>query len=232
MDFVYKNQVPTNKRFTQMRNVDRLYGYLQVISRWDGDKEEPRYITRKDFSSQKAADELNITCRTVNRQICKLKEKGFVVEEDEKLKLPINHLFTTIHQDTLKYLYQVQADNVITIYSFLRAMNWFFQEKGKVFFFTRNYLIQEVLGKTAGKSTYESIDSIIDLLDKLGLVKFATKTKYGKYNTYNVYAVVSVSETIKRSEFPTIEEAFGNIEVPTEEEINAGISEYWSNKKD
>lgn len=232
MDFVYKNQVPTNKSFTQMRNIDRLYGYLQVISKWDGKPSEPRYIHRKEFSSQEAAKELNVSCRTINRQILKLKEKGFVVEEDRKLKLPINNVFTTIYPDTLKYLYQLQMDNVITIYSFLRAMNWFFQDKGKVFFFTRAYLIEKVLGKTKGGASYDMIDTIIDLLTKLELVKFAKQTKQGKYNNYDIYAVVSVSEEIHRSEIPSIEDVFGFDNLPTEEEINANLNEYWQNKKD
>ena len=140
----HKNQIPTTQDFTSLRNIDRLYGYLQVISKWNGKKGEPRYINKKDFSSQEAANELCVSSRTINRQINKLKEYGFILEENDKMKLPIKHLFTTIHPETLKYLYQIQTDNVITIYSFLRAMQWYYQDKNKIFFFTKRYLITEI----------------------------------------------------------------------------------------
>lgn len=228
----HKNQIPTTQDFTSLRNIDRLYGYLQVISKWNGKKGEPRYINKKDFSSQEAANELCVSSRTINRQINKLKEYGFILEEDNKMKLPIKHLFTTIHPETLKYLYQIQTDNVITIYSFLRAMQWYYQDKNKIFFFTKRYLITEILGKKSSGSAYDAMDSILDLLDKLGLVKLACQKKKGKFGEYKVYAVIEVKDEIVRSNFPTIEEVFGDIYIPDEEEINVGIKEYWQNKKD
>lgn len=228
----HKNQIPTTQDFTSLRNIDRLYGYLQVISKWNGKKGEPRYINKKDFSSQEAANELCVSSRTINRQINKLKEYGFILEEDDKMKLPIKHLFTTIHPETLKYLYQIQTDNVITIYSFLRAMQWYYQDKNKIFFFTKRYLITEILGKKSSGSAYDAMDSILDLLDKLGLVKLACQKKKGKFGEYKVYAVIEVKDEIVRSNFPTIEEVFGDIYIPDEEEINVGIKEYWQNKKD
>lgn len=228
----HKNQIPTTQDFTSLRNIDRLYGYLQVISKWNGKKGEPRYINKKDFSSQEAANELCVSSRTINRQINRLKEYGFILEEDNKMKLPIKHLFTTIHPETLKYLYQIQTDNVITIYSFLRAMQWYYQDKNKIFFFTKRYLITEILGKKSSGSAYDSMDSILDLLDKLGLVKLACQKKKGKFGEYKVYAVIEVKDEIVRSNFPTIEEVFGDIYIPDEEEINVGIKEYWQNKKD
>lgn len=228
----HKNQIPTTQDFTSLRNIDRLYGYLQVISKWNGKKGEPRYINKKDFSSQEAANELCVSSRTINRQINKLKEYGFILEEDDKMKLPIKHLFTTIHPETLKYLYQIQTDNVITIYSFLRAMQWYYQGKNKIFFFTKRYLITEILGKKSSGSAYDAMDSILDLLDKLGLVKLACQKKKGKFGEYKVYAVIEVKDEIVRSNFPTIEEVFGDIYIPDEEEINVGIKEYWQNKKD
>lgn len=228
----HKNQIPTTQDFTSLRNIDRLYGYLQVISKWNGKKGEPRYINKKDFSSQEAANELCVSSRTINRQINKLKEYGFILEENDKMKLPIKHLFTTIHPETLKYLYQIQTDNVITIYSFLRAMQWYYQDKNKIFFFTKRYLITEILGKKSSGSAYDAMDSILDLLDKLGLVKLACQKKKGKFGEYKVYAVIEVKDEIVRSNFPTIEEVFGDIYIPDEEEINIGIKEYWQNKKD
>lgn len=228
----HKNQIPTTQDFTSLRNIDRLYGYLQVISKWNGKKGEPRYINKKDFSSQEAANELCVSSRTINRQINKLKEYGFILEENDKMKLPIKHLFTTIHPETLKYLYQIQTDNVITIYSFLRAMQWYYQDKNKIFFFTKRYLITEILGKKSSGSAYDVMDSILDLLDKLGLVKLACQKKKGKFGEYKVYAVIEVKDEIVRSNFPTIEEVFGDIYIPDEEEINVGIKEYWQNKKD
>ncbi len=228
----HKNQIPTTQDFTSLRNIDRLYGYLQVISKWNGKKGEPRYINKKDFSSQEAANELCVSSRTINRQINKLKEYGFILEENDKMKLPIKHLFTTIHPETLKYLYQIQTDNVITIYSFLRAMQWYYQDKDKIFFFTKRYLITEILGKKSSGSAYDAMDSILDLLDKLGLVKLACQKKKGKFGEYKVYAVIEVKDEIVRSNFPTIEEVFGDIYIPDEEEINVGIKEYWQNKKD
>ncbi|XAG97763.1 segregation and condensation complex subunit ScpB [Enterococcus phage VRE9_4] len=228
----HKNQIPTTQDFTSLRNIDRLYGYLQVISKWNGKKGEPRYINKKDFSSQEAANELCVSSRTINRQINKLKEYGFILEENDKMKLPIKHLFTTIHPETLKYLYQIQTDNVITIYSFLRAMQWYYQDKNKIFFFTKRYLITEILGKKSSGSAYDAMDSILDLLDKLGLVKLACQKKKGKFGEYKVYAVIEVKDEIIRSNFPTIEEVFGDIYIPDEEEINVGIKEYWQNKKD
>lgn len=228
----HKNQIPTTQDFTSLRNIDRLYGYLQVISKWNGKKGEPRYINKKDFSSQEAANELCVSSRTINRQINKLKEYGFILEENGKMKLPIKHLFTTIHPETLKYLYQIQTDNVITVYSFLRAMQWYYQDKNKIFFFTKRYLITEILGKKSSGSAYDAMDSILDLLDKLGLVKLACQKKKGKFGEYKVYAVIEVKDEIVRSNFPTIEEVFGDIYIPDEEEINVGIKEYWQNKKD
>lgn len=228
----HKNQIPTTQDFTSLRNIDRLYGYLQVISKWNGKKGEPRYINKKDFSSQEAANELCVSSRTINRQINKLKEYGFILEENDKMKLPIKHLFTTIHPETLKYLYQIQTDNVITIYSFLRAMQWYYQDKNKIFFFTKRYLITEILGKKSSGSAYDAMDSILDLLDKLGLVKLACQKKKGKFGEYKVYAVIEVKDEIVRSNFPTIEEVFGDVYIPDEEEINVGIKEYWQNKKD
>lgn len=228
----HKNQIPTTQDFTSLRNIDRLYGYLQVISKWNGKKGEPRYINKKDFSSQEAASELCVSSRTINRQINKLKEYGFILEENDKMKLPIKHLFTTIHPETLKYLYQIQTDNVITIYSFLRAMQWYYQDKNKIFFFTKRYLITEILGKKSSGSAYDAMDSILDLLDKLGLVKLACQKKKGKFGEYKVYAVIEVKDEIVRSNFPTIQEVFGDIYIPDEEEINVGIKEYWQNKKD
>lgn len=219
------NQIPTTSDFTKLRKIDRLYGYLQVMSKWNGTLGEPRFVEKVDFSSSDAANELGISSRTVNRQLIKLKEAGFIKDDGELIHLPINSLFTTVHPETLKYLYQIQVDNVITIYSYLRAMQHFFQERNSVFFFTKRYLITKILGTTAAGHTYDSMNAILDLLDKLGLVELACQKRKAQFGEYKVYAVIKVNDLIEHSEYKTITEVFGeDIYIPTEEEITENLN--------
>ncbi len=168
-----------------------------------------------------------MSSRTINRQLGKLKETGFVKDMGDRYDLVIDSLFTTIHPTTLKYLYTTQNNNTIVTYAFLRAMYSFFQERSKRFFFTKRYLITKVFGQQPSGSAYESFDAILDTLIKLGLVQLARSKKTNEFGEHYVYALVSVRDYIIKEEIPSIESVFGEIDIPDEETILDEVSEYW-----
>lgn len=219
-----RNQLPTDKNFIGLRNVDRLYAYLQVLSDWDFEPGTPRYVLKENFSATEASEELSCTRQTIYNRLDKLKSNSYVVEKDDRFDLIINDLYTTVNPDTLKYLYQFKLDGLITAFAFLRAMSNFFEQKKKSFFFTESHLIQHALGLSSNGKSYEKVRVILDILTKLDLIKLRTRSKTNNYGKeYLIYEVIYVHDEIKLEEYETIPD---DIEIPNVDELDLDFVDF------
>lgn len=212
-----RNQIPTDPNFSSLRRVDRLYAYLQTISQWDGIKNEPRYIKKEDYSTAKIAKALDRSTRTIQRQLLKLKDSGYVREEDDKIYLDLPTVYTTVNPKTLIALYQTSTDDVINVFAFMRWIYVSAEKKGRPATFVKSYILKEVLGISANGQAYERLDNIINDIVLKGLVELKMTYRVTEDgNRFQEYTITNFSDTIAQANV-VVEEDLSRVTETVEE---------------
>lgn len=227
-----RNQIPTDAKFTHLRKVDRLYAYLQSISEWNGIPGESRFVSRGKYSPSEIGKMLDRTTRTVQRQMSKLKESGFVYEDDGKLFLVQPTVYTTVSPETLVALYQTSTDDVINVFAFLRWIYIAGQKKGRRATFVRSYILEEVLGLSLTGPNYTKIDNILNDIALKGLVELQVQNCTSPDGSfYKQYTVLKFSDLIAKGKITFQEEEALGTESVAEmtERLNQERSTYYEN---
>lgn len=193
----HKNQMPTDEVFMSLIKVDRLYGYMQSISKWDYEEGGFRYVLKEDFSPTKVHKKMGVTRATVYNQLRKLLDNDFVEAQEDRYILKYNRKkYTTVAPEILEFLGRIGAnDELLALYCYFRAMYRFYKNSGhQYFYFTRSYIVGKVWQKTCGTTNYEKLDALMYALTSLGLVTI--KHKPSKKGDYRIYCVTYVADTL------------------------------------
>lgn len=176
-------QIPKKEEYLANINYcDYLYSYLQVISLWSGNKDDLRYIPKKECSFVKIAQALGINRQTASKKFKSMLEgqPGSVAlirkGKDCYYLLPIEkNLAMLVPYGTLQVLTSTVKENVISIYVYL--LNRYLANHETEFRYTIDQLKSVIGISTNTRSNNYIISSILLLLSKLGLLKYQKKIK-------------------------------------------------------
>ena len=179
--------IPNDIEFLSNKDIsDRVYTWALINGENIGGE---IYIDKKPRAAYK---ELGINYRTFYKKIDKLKEHGYLVEEEFKYKIvkPSGKFFRYIYKDIAQKLLETKIDNIIKIYVYLGTL---YGEYRAGAYFTYNKLI-ETIGYSNNKNTSNknNILKILEKLKELGLIKYgrADVKKTNIYNKFHIYKVV------------------------------------------
>lgn len=188
-------QVPKNIEYTSDKKYsDLLYSYLQCISEYDG---SCRVIEKKKIKFSKIGDKIGLGRQTTSKRFKDLLILGLVKEEGELYILENleRNIAALVPYDVLQVLVDTLSDNSISIYVYL--MNRFIANKEEPFDIYMDQLKTYVGISTSTTSNNTTVVNILNVLQKLGLIKFIVRkdSKEDEYRTK--YMILSVSNFIK-----------------------------------
>lgn len=186
---------------------DIIYCYLQVISKWDGKVDHPRYILKKDISFSKIGKVLGISRQTISKYFNRMLDteenrlKGYVrliKEKEDRYELaPLDKsLAMLVSQETLAILVSALNHNAISIFVYL--LNRYLASSEKTFIFTFVEL-KSVIGLAT--STYSNdyiISGILFVLEKLGLIEWRKKTEKAENGCKDLCYATYMSNEVKQ----------------------------------
>lgn len=181
-------QVPKDKKITSNKIYsDILYSYLQEISFKDGNN---RYLKKQQINYGNIAFALNLSRQTVSRKFNNLIELNLILptkDNDEyKYMIPTipPHEAFLIPQDTLRKMVNTLAERTITIYVYL-INRWIINQE-EPFDFTITALKAYSGLSIKTESNNVIITDILEILAKLGLIKYSCSTQLDK-NKFKTY---------------------------------------------
>jgi len=214
-------QVPKDKNILANKESyhDIIYAYLQIISKWDGDKEHPRYVLKKDIVFSKISKILGITRQTISKYFNRMidneenQSKGYVrlirEQEDRYELVPLDRsLAMLVSQETLAVLVSALNNNAISVFVYL--LNRYLGSSEQSFIFTYEEL-KGVIGLS--KTTYSNdyiISGILFVLEKLGLLQMNKKTEKTENGFRDVCVAIAMNNEVAK-------------EVNVENSINPGL---------
>ena len=182
---------------------DIIYGYLQLISQWDGSKTSLRYIPKKGFTISGAAQDCGISRSTFAKYFKGMLETAENIEKGNpillrelkdryELLLLDKSLAMLVPYNTLIVLVSALNNRAISIYVYLLNRYYATIASGnKSFIFTIDSL-KSLVGlsvKNRGKNN-EIIKGILLLLKRLGLINWQ-EMKAGTTDSPKTYYVVT-----------------------------------------
>ena len=193
-------QIPKDEEYLANINYcDSLYSYLQVISKWDGDVNHPRYIPKKDCTFIKIAQALGINRQTASKKFKSMLEGQpdsialIRKQKDRFVLLPIEkRLAMLVPYGTLQVLTSTVTENVISIYVYL--LNRYLGSRETQFRYTINELKGVIGISTNTRSNNYIISSILLLLKKLGLLKYEKKIENNQTFSYVTWMTNEIDE--------------------------------------
>ena len=184
-------QVPKEKTIILNNGYcDVIYGYLQIISQWDGDKSSLRYIPKRGFTMTGAADDCGVSRATFSKYFKAMLDTPenvtagnpiLLKEKSDRYELLVldQTLAMLVPYKTLVALVSALNSRAISIYVYLLNRYLATLASGsKTFVFTIDSL-KAVVGlsnKNRGKSN-EVIKGILTVLHKLGLLQWKEVTE-------------------------------------------------------
>ena len=203
-------QIPKDVKTTSNKNYyDRIYGYLQSISQWDGDMEHFRYVPRKGFSFAKMSRDLDMDRGTVTKYFKAMldtpenvaKDNPILIQEKfdryELIRLQ-KELAMLVPQDTLIILISALNHRAISTYVYL--YNRYFASNCKPFIFTYKE-VRHALGMNGSNEDYNNkiIEGILTVLSKLGLLDWVPiDTKSGDDDYQTMFRMLFMSNVVPK----------------------------------
>lgn len=173
-------QIPSSKEYlSNAKYCDLLYGYLQSISKRDPEKNNCRYILKRQISFSSISSVLNMSRQTVSKKFKAMLEgeKNSLplirYEEQEKKYYLIDlqkSIATLVQHNTLQILISSLQQRVLSIYVYL--LNRYIASGCNQFQYTLEQL-KKVVGigyKSTGNNYI--INSALIILKKLGLLQY------------------------------------------------------------
>lgn len=197
-------QIPSSKEIlSNAKYCDLLYSYLQGISNRDPQKNNCRYIQKKDIKFSTIAEQLGMSRQTVSK-------KFKSILEGEKDSLPLvryeqkekkyylidldKSIATLVQHNTLLVMVSCLQQRVISIYVYL--LNRYFASGCNEFRYTLEELKKAVgLGYKSTGNNY-IINSALITLKKLGLLNYRYQQvkEEGQHDKTNCYITWMVNQ--------------------------------------
>lgn len=184
-------QIPKAKQYLTSSNYyDILYGYLQAMSKWDGNPDHPRYVYKKSVNYSRIAQDLDSSRQTVSKRFKSMlqgtaQNQGSSIPplirlSDDGKRYELISLAASvtmlIPQSTLEVLVSVLNDNAISTYAYL--FNRYWANKCKQFTFSYKE-VKNAIGIAANSNGNNYIiKSILFILQKIGLLKYEQEIVY------------------------------------------------------
>ena len=165
---------------------DILYGYLQSMSKWDGEKGHYRYILKQDLIFQKIAKDLvknqnkTLSRQTVATRFKKMIELGLILDSNDKyelINLDINDI-ALVPKETLDLMLDVFNDHTISIYVYL--LSRFIANNNEGYTCLMRHLKGQIGLSQEDNRANKKIVNILWTLQKIGLLKYHTYMEEGK----------------------------------------------------
>lgn len=171
-------QIPKDDQvyLSNLSYCDYLYAYLQRISKWSGNPDQPRYVLKKDCSFVAISEALGVHRQTISKKFKAMLEGQpdsvalIRKQKDRYVLLPIqSNLAMLVPYGTLQVLVSTVTQNVISVYVYL--LNRYLASHEQPFRYTIQELKRAIGISTKTRSNNYIISSILLLLEKLGLLK-------------------------------------------------------------
>ena len=180
---------------------DFLYGYLQLISDWNGEGE--RYIMKENLSYSKLEIELgnSINRKTISKAI-KFLEANNLVKNDH---IELSHLDELgederflIDMDTLKALVAYRKRHLIDLYVYLfNGMYYAKMNNGENSVVITMKNMKDYIGiATSTTSNNGVVKELLDILVQVGLIAYKIELDPVKMHSY--YRFTKVNQRIKK----------------------------------
>lgn len=198
-------RMPVEEDWFNKKLNDIVYGYLQCLGsqHYEGKKiivELPKTEFNKNLTQLKKILGVKDK-RTITAAINKLKEAGYIAEDDEKFTFPYdeNNFYITIEKQFLKYLCDTANSNVIKIYVYLKFKSNNIQN----YHFTLKELKLMMGYAESTKTCDEMIRNCLACLEKQKIIK--TENTYvdvdsskGEYKAPN-YILLEIADKLPES---------------------------------
>lgn len=173
-------QIPSSKQIlSNAKYCDLLYSYLQGISSRDSEKNNCRYIQKKDIKFSSIAEQLNMSRQTISKKFKSMLEGQenalplikYSQEEKKYYLIDLDRSIATLVQhNTLLIMISCLQQRVISIYVYL--LNRYFASGCNEFSYTMEELKKAIgLGHKSTGNNY-IINSALVVLKKLGLLNY------------------------------------------------------------
>lgn len=183
-------QIPKTKEYMiSSHYYDTLYGYLQMMSHWDGIKGHSRYVYKKSINYSRMAEDLNLSRQTVSKRFNSMLE-GTKQQENSDIPPLIrlsedglryelialeSNLAMLVPQTTLEVLVSALNDNAISVYVYL--FNRYFANGFNKFKFSYPELKNAIGIAANSNGNNYIISSILFVLSKIGLLSYNKENK-------------------------------------------------------
>lgn len=172
-------QMPSKQEFLAVKGFnDIIYAWFQVNSDWDGEKNSPRYISKKKINFSAMAIELNTSRQTISKRVNKLVEMGLLTEEKDQYILSIlpEDVSMLIEKETMRKMMSSLNTCTISIYVYLFSRFW--ANRQQPYDITLKQ-IKTVVGIGISDSTNYRVTDILEVLAKLGLIEYELERRQG-----------------------------------------------------
>lgn len=179
-----------------------VYYYLLSISKWNSkDKEEHRYVYKKDINIAKVSKNLGIARSTFYDSIESLVKSKIIKEikqvDETYYKLPIySNCYANIQPYVLSTLIQYSSSKVLGIEllrTYLILKKYDSLRTNKLKYFTKTDLF-EILGKDRKASCeYKKMDLILSFLQKTKLISLKVEQKSNGFANYYLYTLTKTN---------------------------------------
>lgn len=177
-------QVPKAKEIlANNQYCDILYCYFQNVSTWDGNKEHPRMFSKKDKNFSKLSEYLKISRQTLSKKFDNLVALGLIKEVGNNYELITleEDIASLISVETLKVLVSALNENAISVYVYLFNRYYASVKNNQQEFMITKEQLKALLGfSIATRSNDYIIDSILTVLQKIGLIKIENRNEIDK----------------------------------------------------
>lgn len=202
--FPRNEKIVLNKQF-----LDKLYGYLQVISYRDENTDARRYLTKKQINYSALARETKISRPSIKKYIDYMldHEKGLgIMTYDETKEIYYLEIFPSaeailIEKDLLSYLSLVFSKHTITIYSYL-FMRWYavIKNGGSSFEFMLDRL-KDISGYSINSnSNDEPLKMILATMKAVGLINYTVRKEKNGNMEKHYYTILNVANKLSEIE--------------------------------
>lgn len=188
-------QVPKDIKYTSDRKYsDLLYSYLQCISEYDGNC---RVISKKKIKFSTIGEKIGLGRQTTSKKFKDLLAIGLVKEDGDFYVLQNleRNVAALVPYDVLQVLVDTLSDNSISVYVYL--MNRFIANKEESFDIYIDQLKSYIGIATSTRGNNITIVNILNVLQKLELIKFTVRKDCCDDEYRTKYVILSVSNTIK-----------------------------------
>lgn len=151
---------------------DITYVILFLSSKQEKGK-EGRTVLKKDINYSKLSDIYQTSRQTLSKRVKELIKEGVIIENDDHYIIPKPEYYYDIEAETARKIINTLKENAVKVYVYLLGWYNHCQASRSVYNFSYDHLCEVIGYSKQQSSNREQIGDIIDILERLGLVKIS-----------------------------------------------------------